>query len=246
MGLHFIITQLAALGIMGFYVLFGGMNVANNALLITGVASLILIPVTVWIMKFDDRMRAYPGNVWKSRPIHFVIPFLLGICYGQIGNTLIALLNIFDIFDSYSKMQEQVLANQSFLSMMLCIGIVAPIAEELIFRGLVYRRLKDYLKPSMAIVLSASAFGIYHGNMVQFLYATFMGIIFAVLVERTGSLWSSIMAHMGANIWSVMVTCFGTTMLEWGNGVFLGSLYLLMVVGGILGIAYLNNYRPGK
>ena len=55
----------------------------------------------------------------------------------------------------------------------------------------------------MAIVLSAVFFGLYHGNFVQFLYAALLGMLLALMYHRTGTLWTAIVAHMAANLWSL-------------------------------------------
>ncbi|CCZ36236.1 putative metal-dependent membrane protease [Firmicutes bacterium CAG:646] len=59
------------------------------------------------------------------------------------------------------------------------------------------------MKTVTAIVLSSLIFGLYHGNMVQFLYASLLGSLLAVIYHRTGTLWTSILAHMAANLWSL-------------------------------------------
>lgn len=52
------------------------------------------------------------------------------------------------------------------------------------FRGIVFHRLKDWVKPQAAIVISALLFGIYHGNVVQFFYATCMGVMLAIIYDK--------------------------------------------------------------
>ena len=90
--------------------------------------------------------------------------------------------------------------------MMLWVGIVAPIAEELIFRGLIFRRLLDDMRLGWAVGISAFLFGVYHGNVLQFLYAGVLGACFAYCYYRLGSLWAPILLHIGANSWSVILT----------------------------------------
>lgn len=51
--------------------------------------------------------------------------------------------------------------------MIFWMGIIAPAAEEMIFRWLIYLRLRDWLKMPVAAVISGLIFGIYHGNIVQ-------------------------------------------------------------------------------
>ena len=65
------------------------------------------------------------------------------------------------------------------------------------------------MKTVTAIVLSSLIFGLYHGNMVQFLYASLLGSLLAVIYHRTGTLWTSILAHMAGesveSVWRYLV-----------------------------------------
>ena len=64
--------------------------------------------------------------------------------------------------------------------------LVIPLAEELLYRGVVERRLSLLCGSAPAIVLSAVIFGVMHWNVVQFLYAGILGLLLAWLLERTG------------------------------------------------------------
>ena len=78
------------------------------------------------------------------------------------------------------------------------------VIEELVFRGLLQQRLRDYLGRGWAIVLSAVTFGVYHGNVVQFIYASLIGVFLGCVLERTQDMRAPITAHIVANLWSVM------------------------------------------
>ena len=62
--------------------------------------------------------------------------------------------------------------------MFIVIGVVSPIVEEVVFRGLVAKRIQDYLGTAWAVALSAVIFGAYHGNVMQFVYAGLLGLAF--------------------------------------------------------------------
>ena len=90
--------------------------------------------------------------------------------------------------------------------MIFWMGIIAPAAEEMIFRWLIYLRLRDWLKMPVAAVISGLIFGIYHGNIVQGIYASILGTAFAWILEMSGNIYSSMLLHMGANIWSLLIS----------------------------------------
>ena len=82
--------------------------------------------------------------------------------------------------------------------------LLVPIAEELLFRGVVYKRLRMQLGVRLALVLSAVIFGMMHFNVVQFLYAGSLGLLLAFLLEKTGYLYTAILGHIAANTMAVI------------------------------------------
>ncbi len=98
----------------------------------------------------------------------------------------------------------------------LLYGFVSPFAEEVVFRGILYNRLKRlfgestvYRKPLSAvlpIVLSGLLFGIYHGNPVQMLYGFLMGMLIAYVYERCGVFFYAVLFHAAANLAVYIIT----------------------------------------
>ncbi len=179
------------------------------SLVATGVTGLLTIPIACLLIKLDNRQpgfyrqRAFQRQI---RPGEVIWMLLLGVSVCHLANMLLAVLQITRLFPGYEELSEQVFTGQSFFSMMLWVGIVAPIAEELIFRGLIFRRLLDDMRLGWAVGISAFLFGVYHGNVLQFLYAGVLGACFAYCYYRLGSLWAPILLHIGANSWSVILT----------------------------------------
>lgn len=77
--------------------------------------------------------------------------------------------------------------------------LVAPVVEELIFRGLMMTRLSQAVPGWLAAVLSAAIFGVCHGHPVWFAYTFVIGLLFGLIDLRLGSIWPSILAHMAFN-----------------------------------------------
>lgn len=88
----------------------------------------------------------------------------------------------------------------------LTLCILGPAAEELVYRGLVYQRLRERGSAAAAAVWSALLFGVMHFNLVQGVYAFVLGILLAHIVYQTGSLLAAAAAHMAANLVSVLWT----------------------------------------
>lgn len=80
----------------------------------------------------------------------------------------------------------------------ICVVIIGPIVEELIFRKLVIDRLSIY-GDRMAIVFSAVSFGLMHGNLYQFFYATLLGALLGYVYTSTREIKYTIYIHMAVN-----------------------------------------------
>lgn len=79
-------------------------------------------------------------------------------------------------------------------------GLVSPLAEEVVFRGVIYNRLRLFYGPVIAAVVSGILFGVFHGNLVQGVYGTCMGILIAYVYERQGSFFFPVLFHAVANL----------------------------------------------
>lgn len=104
---------------------------------------------------------------------------------------------------SNSKIYNEVASSQysvNFMVGLILYGILSPVAEEIIFRGIIYNRLKRIFPVLLSIVLSALLFGIFHGNMVQGIYATLMGLIIALFYEKYESFYAPLIIHIVANL----------------------------------------------
>ena len=78
----------------------------------------------------------------------------------------------------------------------ITISVIAPLLEEVLFRGAIQGYMMRRYNPWVGIVCAALVFGIFHLNPVQMLYATLMGLVFGWIYYRTGSLLSVIVGHV--------------------------------------------------
>lgn len=81
----------------------------------------------------------------------------------------------------------------------LHIGLTTAIVEEVVFRGIVYNKLKRAIPVPWAMVLSGVMFGIAHMNIEQFVYTVPLGIIMAASLEKYGSIIAPIAIHFAFN-----------------------------------------------
>ena len=92
----------------------------------------------------------------------------------------------------------------SLLMMLLLLAVFPAVAEELIFRGVIYRFLRRY-GAFPAAVTSSLLFGLMHLNVIQTVFAFGMGLILCRLYEKTGRLRWCMLIHLINNGISVLL-----------------------------------------
>lgn len=103
-------------------------------------------------------------------------------------------------FQEYDKLVNSVSGAGMYITMVIAVSIFAPIAEELMFRGIIMGYIKEYLPGAVAIILQALLFGWYHGMIIQSSYAFVLGIFLGLIAYKTKSLIPSIILHASINI----------------------------------------------
>ena len=162
--------------------------------------------VIVLIIFFTIRKKSF----WKETQ---VLPFpakdIPGILVLTVG--LFFFLNAFlnlmpeswiaDYSDSSSFVTEG-----SLLLSLIAKGLCAPISEELTFRGLMLSRFNKALPKWVGILLSSVIFGLVHGQILWFVYATILGIILCLIAIRTNSILSTMIIHSLFNLGGILIS----------------------------------------
>lgn len=174
---------------------------------ITAISALATLPFLMLMRSSDRKKEVANGIVPNNKAPLSKYIYIVGIAttFSVALNNLVMLSNLAEYSIAYQEAAEA-LYTPSLLVQILCLGIITPIMEEYIFRGLVFKRLRNRLPVKRAIISSALFFGIYHGNMVQMLYGTLSGILLAYLYEKYGSLKAPILAHMLMNTVACILT----------------------------------------
>lgn len=136
----------------------------------------------------------------------------LAVCFGAagIGGCLFfnGLLRLLPLPGEGYRQVSQVLYGPGLLVQLISMGVVIPMGEELVFRGLAYGSIRREIPGLAAVLLSAAYFGVYHGNLRQGLYAGFLGIFLAGCYEW-GGLWGCFLFHGAANMTAVILQGIG-------------------------------------
>lgn len=129
----------------------------------------------------------------------FVVGIILFVGIGLLGNVL---TNIFGTPapQSFTVAVKGVKYQWEFGFLVLLGGVVAPIKEEMIFRGLIYPPLRQAVGRGKGMLLTGLFFATLHFDIVRFLPLLIGGVVLAWLYERSSSIWPAVVAHGTWNI----------------------------------------------
>ena len=148
------------------------------------------------------RFRMPKGKQWIRIGVRWgivpVIAFLVAVAYGLI-------LGIISHFapDAVRSVLQSFRPDAKLISGLITMCVMAPLAEELAFRGLFLTKLRRYGNTWVAVIISSAMFALWHRNLGQ-LFPTFcMGMIFAWVYLRTGKLRHAVVLHSISNYFTI-------------------------------------------
>ena len=154
------------------------------------------------------------------------------LAFSLIAGVLESLFNLFGL-TLLDSVESATMSADSF-SMFLYMGVGAPIAEELLFRGLVLRKLEPYGK-RFAIVLSAFAFAMFHGNLVQIPYAFMVGLVLGYVALEYNILWAKVLHMINNLVLADMITRLTALLPEiWGTAILWGIILISAVAALVI------------
>ena len=188
-----------------------------DATLVVLIGNLIVIPIAICIFRRDGRDREVFGKeavtaisteTEKARGQQgkqillgvscFLAGGLLNVCWSSV-------LNLLHIQTHFSNQVQEQLLSGSLIVQIIGLGMAAPLAEELIFRGLIYRRMRQLFPVWAAILLSALLFAVYHGNPIQMIFAFPMAVVLALGYEHGKVFIFPVLFHMGSNLTAILL-----------------------------------------
>ncbi len=157
-----------------------------------------------------------------------------GVLLARGLNGLIGLTPLPFLFPAYEAVSEAIYQS-SLLSQILASVVTAPVLEETLMRGILYERLRGFFtNVPPAAFMGALLFALFHGNVVQGVYAFLIGLYFVWLYEAYDSLIPAILAHAAANASSVLLERTGWMDIRYTNlPEYLVMTLLCLTAGGL-------------
>lgn len=125
--------------------------------------------------------------------------------------------------------ERQAVVNTNFSAYLFLTIFLAPVAEEILYRGVVFNVLSNCIPVWLAYCVSSLFFAFMHGTIVHMFIGFACGILFAVAYQYTGKLWLSILLHMVYNTLSVFSFLFHIPKIMFYPSVF-GTIDLLLII----------------
>lgn len=128
---------------------------------------------------------------------------------GCIAATCLMAMVQLAFYDEGYQQTAQAVYSSGFPVQIIGLGIVIPIAEELMFRGILYKRFRERQGFLYSALWSSLLFSLMHSNTTQMIYTLLLGVLLSYLYEKFGSLRAPVVLHVLLNAGSVIFTELG-------------------------------------
>ena len=135
----------------------------------------------------------------KMKPLWIVLLVIISLAVSIGLNYLFSVLGITGSSAGFNDVHEAQFS-VNIVAGIIIYGILSPLTEEIIFRGIIYNRLKRIFPLAVSFIVNCILFGIFHGNVVQGLYAVLMSALILLAYEKCKSFWAPIIVHVVANL----------------------------------------------
>lgn len=134
-----------------------------------------------------------------------------------------------DMLEQYSELISQLIGGNIWLSLLATV-ILAPLAEEFIFRGITMKKAENIMSFMAANVLQALLFGLYHLNWIQGTYAFVFGLILGFTAKYFHSVWAAILLHAFVNGSAELLSLLPKSLTETYLGVALVAIVSIVLL----------------
>jgi hypothetical protein len=169
---------------------------------------------------FREKRYHYRPNYKKVLSLKNILRMIGTAFFGQYASNLIVLLaavTMPGVFEDYLKTIQtlDINAGNPFI-MVFCVVFFGPLVEEIVFRGMIFGKMRRAFSFWPSALVSGILFGIFHLNLVQGLYATVFGVVLAYIFEKTETLWGCYILHALFNLWSYIISGYETALSHIG------------------------------
>lgn len=181
------------------------------------------------------------GCIMNAKPISLLIFMGIGCQFLFNGLVNIFLKYLSKLYIDY-KVEMDKLTKGNTVIVILLLVVIAPITEELIFRGVLLHYARKYIKFCGANLFQAFLFGLYHWNILQGLYAAVMGLLLGYICYKFKTVMASIILHVIINASAILVNLFSDYYINYIIFIFAGGAILFITFNRIKKLNLLYAY----
>ena len=211
---------------------------------IAGAAALVTIPVNAVFFSRDRKLEKVCGvEVPERAPLRkywAVVVFGLAV---SIAATCFFVLVELAFYSGESQSSTLITYTPPFAVQLLVLGIVVPVAEELMFRGVLFRRFLENRSFWYAAVWSSLFFVLMHQDGAQMVYAMLLGLFLCYVYQKFGSLKAPVVLHVTANCSSLIYTEAGV--FRWIGAAPVRMAGAVIIGAFICSVMYVQIQRTG-
>lgn len=174
----------------------------KNVVLISGIAAVISIPIFYRMLNKEWMKRPYRLQMLKPVYKKYIYVALVAIGLTVAFNLGVNAFELFRYDVDYARIARGIYSEPLYLQV-LVIGFLMPISEELMFRGLIFERISNYGSETAGVILTSLLFGLYHGTMIQLVYAFVFSLLMIFAYKRCGSFMAPMVFHIVSNLSSL-------------------------------------------
>lgn len=169
-------------------------------------ATVCTLPLSITLFCRDRKEERWGVENTKVTPKlwKYGLVVVLGIVFSLGMNCLITMIDLAFFVESFSGVTSTIEPN--ILMEVICAGVLIPIGEEFMFRGVLFKRYRRSNTFLLAATLSSLIYGLTQGNMIQFAYAYVFGVFLCYIYENVGTLKSTILFHITSNLFGVILS----------------------------------------
>lgn len=201
------------------------------------VATIVLVfPLTLHLMR-HAKYDMYVAHVRRDVPIAYLVAICTGIAMVIGTHMLTDLLG--GVFGPKISLTTEIMASSSLWKKLICIGILVPILEELVFRGVIYNIFRFKARLPLAMCISAFLYTFFQMGLERTPYLIILGYLLAYAYEYFGTFLMPVILHVICGVAWVVICHLKVC----NAGLHSWPMCMVLILAAFMGMVILNKEK---
>ncbi len=179
--------------------------IPNDNLLSTLIADIMFVLVAMLLIKLSKQSIKARLKINKITLKTIVTVILIALALNFVFQSTQFLFPESMRGELASEMDTDLSGVKSFIGF-ITVVIIAPLTEEILFRGLILGELAKCFNMHIAIILQAVLFGVMHGNIIWAVIAFLSAVLYGYFIRKYENIFTPVAGHMSVNLLSFILT----------------------------------------